>query len=550
MSWYKKSQQILRNEGVDSTTKSTKDNYMYHNSTQKHFNSIKANGLIQPDFGDYPHGEDGVSDDTPRIYLSENPERALGFGGTINSRIPELKSLLLRIKKDVISGNLYKPKSLYGTGEVWLFDKGIPPEYIEYYNNSKWLPITGKSINKSTKPPSNLIDNPNEEVEATDKGDTRANGKDMTTAKKIDYIKIAYNVDKLIPVWHDSKDDILPFDKSKRDSGMGNSFGGLWFSEKKGYFAETKGTERQYYLDIKNPATYKELQEAMMNLPEELYDDKVAKANWYEQYFKNKGYDGIVRDSRGNKEYMVFDGDQIISEEEVFTKMQKQVDYNNSTPKVPINITTICTDPYVYTANFIVNGKHRSISSQGEEKEQLRRRALKEIEQIYKVEGKILPEDWGKKASSKKQYKTSQINKQFPDNKKAHIKNNWYKKAQNRFDSPIQDIVRKWKQQGVDLFLYEDPIKSIITVQSLIVPREKRKQGIGTQIMNELINYADKTKQRLELSPGIRDKYQGTTSRKRLVNFYKRFGLVENKGRNIDLSTSKGMYRNHKNELV
>ena len=122
---------------------------------------------------------------------------------------------------------------------------------------------------------------------------------------------------------------------------------------------------------------------------------------------------------------------------------------------------------------------------------------------------------------------------------------NWYKKAQQ---SPeLEAILNKWRSHGVTLYIFEDDNKIIL--DSIIVPPDQRKQGIGTQIMQELTNYADTAKKRLELSPGQKDDYHGTTSRGRLVNFYKRFGLIQNKGRNKDFTTNKTMYRDP-NELV
>ena len=117
---------------------------------------------------------------------------------------------------------------------------------------------------------------------------------------------------------------------------------------------------------------------------------------------------------------------------------------------------------------------------------------------------------------------------------------NWYKIAQNM--TSIEELTNKWKPEGVVLYVFERD--DAVVLDSLIVPPDKRKQGIGTQIMQEVANYADMVGKRLELSPGQKDDYHGTTSRGRLVNFYKRFGLVENKGRNKDFEISKSMYRN------
>lgn len=116
---------------------------------------------------------------------------------------------------------------------------------------------------------------------------------------------------------------------------------------------------------------------------------------------------------------------------------------------------------------------------------------------------------------------------------------NWFKKAQN-----IEAIENKWRPQGVVLYIFE--YDDYIILDSLIVPPNMRKQGVGSAIMQEIVNYADMVGKRLELSPGQKDDFHGTTSRRRLVNFYKRHGLIENKGRNKDFSISKSMYRNPK----
>jgi len=90
-------------------------------------------------------------------------------------------------------------------------------------------------------------------------------------------------------------------------------------------------------------------------------------------------------------------------------------------------------------------------------------------------------------------------------------------------------------------FVYERP--DTISLDMIEVPKSNRKQGIGTAVMNDLITYADQQGKRIVLTPGLRDDRHGTTSRARLVKFYKRFGFVENKGRNKDYSISSGMYR-------
>lgn len=70
-----------------------------------------------------------------------------------------------------------------------------------------------------------------------------------------------------------------------------------------------------------------------------------------------------------------------------------------------------------------------------------------------------------------------------------------------------------------------------------------RGEGKGSALMKEIVAFADRHGLRTELTPAVPDDNLGTTSRARLVKFYKRFGFVENKGKNKDFSISEGMYR-------
>lgn len=82
----------------------------------------------------------------------------------------------------------------------------------------------------------------------------------------------------------------------------------------------------------------------------------------------------------------------------------------------------------------------------------------------------------------------------------------------------------------------------LIKLDSIII--KDKKQGTGTKIMDELCDYADKNNKRIILTVGTKDDHHGTTSRTRLVKFYKRFGFIENKGRRRDFSLPAGMIRN------
>ena len=105
--------------------------------------------------------------------------------------------------------------------------------------------------------------------------------------------------------------------------------------------------------------------------------------------------------------------------------------------------------------------------------------------------------------------------------------------------------MKKWRSKGHKLDIFEND--KTITVQTIIVKEEDRKTGVGSEIMEDIIRYADKKGKRIELTPALKDDFHGTTSRSRLKKFYKRFGFVENKGRNKDFTVNADkMYRDPK----
>ncbi len=96
-----------------------------------------------------------------------------------------------------------------------------------------------------------------------------------------------------------------------------------------------------------------------------------------------------------------------------------------------------------------------------------------------------------------------------------------------------------------DFDVYERP-NGDLKLMMIRVTKDKLHQGIGTKAMEKLISYADLKGSRIILTPALKDSHSGTTSRTRLVNFYKRFGFVENSGRKKDFTISDLMYREPK----
>ena len=98
-------------------------------------------------------------------------------------------------------------------------------------------------------------------------------------------------------------------------------------------------------------------------------------------------------------------------------------------------------------------------------------------------------------------------------------------------------IVEKYPNVKLDLF--GDASKGY-ELSRIELPKEARGQGIGTDIMDDLISAADAEGATISLTP---DTSFGGSSVSRLNNFYKQFGFVDNKGKNKDFSTRNTMYR-------
>ena len=99
----------------------------------------------------------------------------------------------------------------------------------------------------------------------------------------------------------------------------------------------------------------------------------------------------------------------------------------------------------------------------------------------------------------------------------------------------IKELKEKYKNSFKTINIYEYNNKISI---DLIIAKEQNS-GEGTKLMKDICEYADKTKKIIILSPS--DEFGG--NKKRLIEFYKRFGFVENKGKNKDFEIFESMYR-------
>lgn len=102
----------------------------------------------------------------------------------------------------------------------------------------------------------------------------------------------------------------------------------------------------------------------------------------------------------------------------------------------------------------------------------------------------------------------------------------------------VNNIYKKYND--VKLSVYENGDN--ISLDKIVVPREFRSSGIGTNIMKDLIKYADDNNKTIKLTPS--GDFGGSVSR--LKEFYKKFGFVENKGKNKDYQIRDLFYRRPK----
>lgn len=94
------------------------------------------------------------------------------------------------------------------------------------------------------------------------------------------------------------------------------------------------------------------------------------------------------------------------------------------------------------------------------------------------------------------------------------------------------------------LDIYENT--NSLVLSKIIIKKDVRQEGIGSKILNDLINYGDKNKQIIVLTPS--SDYGG--NKNRLIQFYKKFGFKHNKGqyKNFEFRDSMIRYPRTMNE--
>ena len=86
---------------------------------------------------------------------------------------------------------------------------------------------------------------------------------------------------------------------------------------------------------------------------------------------------------------------------------------------------------------------------------------------------------------------------------------------------------------------------AIATLDSIVVPKERRKEGVGSKAMEDIVQWADELGVIVSLHPS--SDFGGSVAK--LRKFYAKFGFVPNKGRNKDFRTRDAMIRYPKKSI-
>jgi len=92
------------------------------------------------------------------------------------------------------------------------------------------------------------------------------------------------------------------------------------------------------------------------------------------------------------------------------------------------------------------------------------------------------------------------------------------------------EALQYYLTEKYDVQLYLGETTGGMIIHKIVVPEEERESGIGTQIMTEIVQYADDNGLAIGLTPDTT--YGGHQGR--LEQFYRGFGFIPNKGRNKD----------------
>lgn len=104
--------------------------------------------------------------------------------------------------------------------------------------------------------------------------------------------------------------------------------------------------------------------------------------------------------------------------------------------------------------------------------------------------------------------------------------------------SKLQGIIKTKYGNKIDkLHIFED--EDSVEFNLIVIKKDQRNTGIATDVLNTVIDYADREGKIVKLTPA--DDYGSNLNR--LKKFYKRFGFISNSGRNKNFKYRDTMLR-------
>jgi GNAT superfamily N-acetyltransferase len=99
------------------------------------------------------------------------------------------------------------------------------------------------------------------------------------------------------------------------------------------------------------------------------------------------------------------------------------------------------------------------------------------------------------------------------------------------FERTLQSLYPEIDRVGI----YYDRNNGSLFLSDFYIKPEHRGKGVGTKIMNSIVQFGDTMKLPIVLMPEPEDDSMSVND---LINFYKKFGFVLNKGKQKDYSFS------------
>ena len=135
--------------------------------------------------------------------------------------------------------------------------------------------------------------------------------------------------------------------------------------------------------------------------------------------------------------------------------------------------------------------------------------------------------------------KTNKTNNMKNDSKLISILKNLGEEQKNQKVQLSENLEDKLSYKyNIDLEIYE--YDDYIELKKIVVPKDRRGEGIGSDVMQELIEYCRENDKDLFVTPS--SAFGGNVNK--LTKFYKSFGFKNNKGKYRDFRSMESLVLN------